>query len=139
MNKGGRCEDPEDRQAGSGGRRPRNEQLRLGHAVDEVGSVVGAAMEEGINLFDTSDSYGESEERLARALGKRRDEVVIATKFGDQVGGEKGTGGASPEYVRRALEASFGVWRLTGSTCTRSTGQTPRRQSVTPWPSWTRR
>ncbi len=76
-------------------------------SADEVGSVVAAAMEEGINLFDTSDSYGESEERLARALGSRRDEVVIATKFGDPVGGEKGTGGASPDYVRRALEASL--------------------------------
>ncbi len=78
-----------------------------GMTADEVGSVVGAAMEVGINLFDTSDSYGESEERLARALGRRREEVVIATKFGDRVGGEKDTGGTSPDYVRRALDASL--------------------------------
>src|SRR5579859_6942038 len=72
--------------------------------ADEVGPVVGAALEEGVNFFDTSDSYGESEERLARALGKRRDEVLIATKFGSPVRGEAGAGGAKPDYVRRALE-----------------------------------
>jgi aryl-alcohol dehydrogenase-like predicted oxidoreductase len=79
----------------------------MGMAADEVGPVVDAALEEGINFFDTADSYGESEERLGRALGGRRDNVLIATKFGSPVRGEEGTGGARPDYVRGALEASL--------------------------------
>jgi len=69
--------------------------------------VVDAALDAGINFFDTSDSYGDSEVRLAQALGRRRDEVLIATKFGSPVRGEEGTGGAKPDYVRTALEASL--------------------------------
>jgi aryl-alcohol dehydrogenase-like predicted oxidoreductase len=79
----------------------------MGMAEDEVSPVMDSALDAGVNLFDTSDSYGASEERLARALGKRRDEVLIATKFGSPVRGEEGTGGAQPDYIRRALEASL--------------------------------
>jgi aryl-alcohol dehydrogenase-like predicted oxidoreductase len=79
----------------------------MGMEDAEVGPVVDAAIEAGINFFDTSDSYGESEVRLGKALGSRRDEVLIATKFGSPVRGEDGTGGAKPDYVRRALEASL--------------------------------
>lgn len=75
--------------------------------ADEVPPVVDAALDNGINFFDTSDSYGESEVRLGQALGRRRDQVIIATKFGSPVHGEEGTGGAKPDYVRRALEASL--------------------------------
>lgn len=73
---------------------------------DEVSPVVEEAIDSGINFFDTSDSYGESEVRLGRALGRHRDEVVIATKFGSAVG-EGGTGGAAPGYVREAIERSL--------------------------------
>ena len=79
----------------------------MGMQADEVGPVVDATLDAGINFFDTSDSYGDSEERLGRALGNRRDQVLIATKFGSQVRGQEGTGGAKPDYVRRALEASL--------------------------------
>jgi aryl-alcohol dehydrogenase-like predicted oxidoreductase len=79
----------------------------LGMAADAVPPVVDAAIEQGINFFDTSDSYGDSEERLGRALGRRREQVLIATKFGSRVRGQKGTGGAKPEYVRSAVEASL--------------------------------
>ena len=79
-------------------------------AADAGPPVVDAALDAGINFFDTSDSYGESEERLGAALGRRRDDVLIATKFASPVKGEEGTGGAQPDYVRRALEAS----RLSG-------------------------
>ncbi len=82
----------------------------MGMSAEEVPPVVHAALDAGIDFFDTSDSYGESEERLGKALGRHRDEVVIATKFGSPVRGEEGTGGASPEYVRKALDAS--LWRL---------------------------
>jgi aryl-alcohol dehydrogenase-like predicted oxidoreductase len=78
----------------------------MGMHEDEVPPVVNAALETGINFFDTSDSYGDSEERLAKALGRHRDEVVIATKFGNPVD-KDGTGGAEPSYVREAVERSL--------------------------------
>ena len=70
-----------------------------------VPPVVDAAIEAGITLFDTADSYLESEARLGKALGRRRDQVVIATKFASPVDG--GTGGAAPAYVRHAVERSL--------------------------------
>jgi aryl-alcohol dehydrogenase-like predicted oxidoreductase len=73
---------------------------------DQVPPVVSAALESGVNFFDTSDSYGNSEERLGQALGRHRDEVVIGTKFGSPVG-EDGSGGAAPGYARRAVERSL--------------------------------
>ncbi len=48
---------------------------------DQTKAVVAAALDEGLNLFDTAASYGASEERLGKALGDRRGEVVIATKW----------------------------------------------------------
>jgi len=72
---------------------------------DQVPPVLDAALEAGINFFDTADSYRGSEERLARALGRRRDEVLIATKFGSPVDG--GGGGAAPAYIRQAVERSL--------------------------------
>jgi aryl-alcohol dehydrogenase-like predicted oxidoreductase len=74
---------------------------------DEVAPVVDAALDEGLNFFDTADAYGASEARLGKALGRRRDEVVIATKFGSPIRGQEGTGGAAPAYVRRAAERSL--------------------------------
>src|SRR5919107_1856389 len=70
-------------------------------------AVVDAAIDAGINFFDTADIYGgtKSEEFLGRALGSRRDEVVIATKFGGKIDDERK--GARPEYVRRAAEDSL--------------------------------
>lgn len=81
----------------------------FGRRVDEAGTrrVVDAALEAGVNFFDTADIYGgtDSERFLGRALGGRRDEAVIATKFGMEVDPEKK--GARPEYVRRAAEDSL--------------------------------
>ena len=70
-------------------------------------SVVGAALDAGITLFDTADIYGgtRSEEYLGRALGARRDGIVLATKFGVPYEGHDGGGG--PDVVRRAAEASL--------------------------------
>ena len=75
-------------------------------AEDEVLPVVDAALEAGINFFDTSDSYLTSEERCGAALGSRRDDIVMATKFGSPVDDEF-TGGAAADYVRRAVERSL--------------------------------
>ena len=79
----------------------------FGMAGDAVPPVVEAALRQGINFFDTSDSYGPSEERLGQALGSHRDQVILATKFGSPVAGEEGTGGARPEYIHGAVDASL--------------------------------
>jgi aryl-alcohol dehydrogenase-like predicted oxidoreductase len=81
----------------------------FGWRIDEVNAteVVNAALEEGINFFDTADIYanGKSEEYLGRALGKRRLKAVVATKFGMKMDEQKK--GAKPEYVRQAAEDSL--------------------------------
>ncbi len=76
--------------------------------ADATQSVVDAALDAGINFFDTADIYGgtKSEEFLGRALGKRRDEVVVATKFGIRIDDGR-PGGAKPAYLKRAVEDSL--------------------------------
>ena len=70
-------------------------------------AVVQAALDAGINFLDTADIYGgtQSEEFLGRALEGRRDEVVLATKFGMAVDDRRK--GARPDYVRQAAEDSL--------------------------------
>lgn len=71
-------------------------------------AVVDAALDEGITLFDTADIYGDrrSEEFLGAALGARRDEVVIATKFG-MGDGTTLPAGAGADSVVRSVEGSL--------------------------------
>ena len=75
--------------------------------LESTREVVEAALAEGITFFDTADSYGDgqSERFLGEILDGRRDDVVIATKFGWQVGGGELRGSA--EYAKRAIEASL--------------------------------
>jgi aryl-alcohol dehydrogenase-like predicted oxidoreductase len=82
--------------------------------LDGTRAVVDAALDAGINLFDTADIYGEpqggSEELLGQALKGRRDDVVVATKFGMDMNGLNGPDfGArgSRRYIARAVEASL--------------------------------
>jgi aryl-alcohol dehydrogenase-like predicted oxidoreductase len=81
----------------------------FGWRTDTAGTaaVVDAALDAGINFFDTADVYGngQSEEFLGKALHGRRDKAVIATKFGIKMG--EGQEGARPEYVHQALDASL--------------------------------
>ena len=81
----------------------------FGMRIDEAATarVVDAAIEAGINFFDTADIYGgtRSEEFLGRALGARRSQVIVATKFGMAV--DPTRTGARPEYVRQAAEDSL--------------------------------
>jgi len=81
----------------------------FGRRLDEAAtrSVVDAALDAGVDFFDTADVYGEtdSETFLGRVLQGRRDRVVLATKFGSKVA--EGKQGARPEYVRQALEDSL--------------------------------
>ena len=86
----------------------------FGARVDEAGvrAIVDAALEEGVTFFDTADvySFGESETLLGRALAGRRDDVVVATKFGMDMEGRNGDDGGrrgSAVYVRTAVEASL--------------------------------
>jgi aryl-alcohol dehydrogenase-like predicted oxidoreductase len=85
---------------------------RLG--IEGTRAVVDAAIDAGITLFDTSDTYGGgggSERALGEILGKRREQVVLATKFGHQkadmgygpAAGAKGGRG----YIRRAVTESL--------------------------------
>src|SRR5512141_3258895 len=67
----------------------------------ETAVVVHKALDVGITFFDTAESYGPSEEYLGKALGKRRKDVVVATKFGN-----RGTG-AGAANIRRAVEDSL--------------------------------
>jgi len=81
----------------------------FGWRLDEAASaaVIHAALDAGINFFDTADIYGktQSEQFVGRALGPRRDQVVVATKFGMPV--DEKRRGARPEYVRQAIEDSL--------------------------------
>jgi aryl-alcohol dehydrogenase-like predicted oxidoreductase len=69
--------------------------------------IVDAALDGGINFFDTADIYGkgQSEDYVGRALGKRRSEIVLATKFGMKMDDQRK--GAKPAYLRQALEDSL--------------------------------
>lgn len=81
----------------------------FGRRLDAEGTakVVHAALDAGIDFFDTADTYGgtRSEEFLGKALGKRRRDVVVATKFGMKIDDERR--GARPEYVFAAAEDSL--------------------------------
>jgi aryl-alcohol dehydrogenase-like predicted oxidoreductase len=88
----------------------------FGRKLDANGTrtVVDAAFDAGITLFDTADIYGTphgaSEEQLGAALKGRRDEIVLATKFGMDMegmnGADRGARG-SRGYIIRAVEASL--------------------------------
>ena len=75
----------------------------------ELLRAIGAALDCGVNFFDTADTYGlgQSEMTLAKGLGTHRREVVIESKFGVRVGSGGTVYDNSPEYIRAALEGSL--------------------------------
>ena len=81
----------------------------FGRRIDAqaTAAVVHAALDAGINFFDTANTYGHarSEEYLGRALRGRRDAAVIATKFGMELPGQPA--GGSPALMRKAIEDSL--------------------------------
>ncbi len=94
--------------------RPDGSYLAYGKVKDEESiKTVHRAIELGINIFDTADVYGvgRSEKVLGKALKGYRDDVVIATKFGNvfEDGNPKSLGekNTSPEYIRSAVESSM--------------------------------
>jgi aryl-alcohol dehydrogenase-like predicted oxidoreductase len=80
---------------------------------EDVPKVVNAAIDTGVTLFDTADVYGNaggSETLLGQALGSRRTEVIIATKFGSDMQGANGPDWGvrgSRRYIRLAVESSL--------------------------------
>jgi len=82
---------------------PRNEEESI--------ATIHLALDQGVNFLDTADAYGtgHNEELVGKAIKGRRDEIVLATKFGNVRGADgsfKGINGR-PEYVRRACDASL--------------------------------
>jgi len=79
--------------------------------LDECGRIIGRALDAGINLIDTADVYGdgENESIVGRALGSRRDEVVLCTKFHHQVGDDVDPNrrGNSRRWIMTAVDESL--------------------------------
>lgn len=83
----------------------------FGRHIDESTShrVIDAALEAGVNLFDTADVYstGKSEEIIGTGIKGRRHEVVLATKFRSSMGDGPNSDGGSRRYIQQAVEASL--------------------------------
>ena len=84
----------------------------FGMLIDEqqTKTVVDVALDQGITLFDTADVYGgrgKSEKFLGKALGKRRSQAIVATKFGNPMGDSVYETGASRRFIMNAAEASL--------------------------------
>ncbi len=75
----------------------------------ELIDAVNTAVDNGVTMFDTADTYGlgKSEETLCKALGNRRKDVVIASKFGVRVEHGKTFYDNSPAYIEKALEGTL--------------------------------
>lgn len=89
--------------------------MNFGMMCDQAStdSIVNATIDAGINFFDVADIYGgphgKAEELLGKALGARRGDIVLATKFGAKQGGGGGAapGGGSRDYIMKAIEDSL--------------------------------
>lgn len=75
----------------------------------ELLDAIAAAVDKGINFFDTADTYGlgQSEKTLAKGLGSKRKDVIIQSKFGVRFGKDGTQYDNSPTYIREALEGSL--------------------------------
>jgi len=81
-----------------------------GGPSDEVAvKMIHRALDAGVNLIDTADVYtaGESERVVGLAIKDRREEVVLATKFGLPMGEDPNRAGGSPRWIKRAVEDSL--------------------------------
>jgi aryl-alcohol dehydrogenase-like predicted oxidoreductase len=71
---------------------------------DDSIRIIHKALDAGINLIDTADSYGDSEEIVGKALKGRRDSVVLATKFSRPMGDDPNRQGTSRRWIMTAVE-----------------------------------
>ena len=74
---------------------------------DDSARIIHKALDAGINFIDTSDTYGESELTVGKALKGRRDSVVLATKFGRPAGDDPNHQGASRRWIMTTVENSL--------------------------------
>ncbi|MFW2405754.1 MAG: aldo/keto reductase [Gammaproteobacteria bacterium] len=89
--------------------------MNFGMMCDQAAtdSIVDAAIDAGVNFFDVADIYGgphgKAEDLVGKALGSRRGDIVLATKFGAKQGGGGGAapGGGSRDYILKAVETSL--------------------------------
>ena len=79
----------------------------MGNAPEDSARIIGKALDAGINLIDTADAYGDSEDIVGKALKGRRDDVVLATKFGRPTGQSPNQQGASRRWIVTAVDNSL--------------------------------
>jgi Aldo/keto reductase family len=110
---------------------------------DESIRTIGRALELGVTFLDTADMYGagHNEELVGRAIAGRRDDFVIATKFGNRRDGDRRWVDNRPEWIHAACDASLrgsASTRSTSTTCTAATPPCRSRKASARWPSWCR-
>jgi aryl-alcohol dehydrogenase-like predicted oxidoreductase len=79
----------------------------MGNTPEDSARIIHKALDTGINFLDTADAYGDSEEIVGKALEGRRDDVVLATKFGRPTGQDPNHQGASRRWIVTAVENSL--------------------------------
>ncbi|QRP42788.1 aldo/keto reductase [Amycolatopsis sp. FDAARGOS 1241] len=79
----------------------------MGNAPEESARIIHKALDAGINFIDTADAYQDSEEIVGKALRGRRDDVVLATKFGRPVDADPNHRGTSRRWIVTAVENSL--------------------------------
>jgi len=79
----------------------------MGNVPADSARIIHKALDAGINVVDTADAYGDSEEVVGKALEGRRDDVVLATKFGRPIGQDPNRQGASRRWIVAAVEGSL--------------------------------
>jgi aryl-alcohol dehydrogenase (NADP+) len=79
----------------------------MGNDSGDSARIIHKALDAGINVVDTADAYGDSEDVVGRALEGRRDDVVLATKFSCPTGQDPNNQGASRRWIVTAVETSL--------------------------------
>ena len=79
----------------------------MGNDPGDSARIIHKAIDAGINVVDTADAYGDSEEVVGKALEGRRDDVVLATKFSRPIGQDPNHQGASRRWIVTAVENSL--------------------------------
>ncbi|HWM01395.1 MAG TPA: aldo/keto reductase [Actinophytocola sp.] len=79
----------------------------MGNDAGDSARIMHKAIDAGINVVDTADAYGDSDEVVGKALQGRRDDVVLATKFSRPTGHDPNHQGASRRWIVTAVENSL--------------------------------